>query len=83
MFRIGLFRIALVIGLILAGAIAGAAFSFAPAYLAIPIALVILIPMLLRRRDRDIPAEAQDAERNRLGARRQPFTDRDRETLAP
>jgi hypothetical protein len=83
MFRVGLLRIGLVVGLILVGAIAGAAFSFAPAYFAIPVALVLLVPLLLRRRDRALPAEADESERNRLGARRQDFTDRDRETLAP
>lgn len=83
MFRVGLLRIALVVGLILVGAIAGAAFSFAPAYFAIPVALILLIPLTRRRREREAPPEAEEPERNRLGAPRQEFTDRDRETLAP
>lgn len=83
MFRVGLLRIGLVVGLVLVGAIAGTVFSFAPAYFAIPIALFLLIPLAFRRRDRGPATESEDLERNRLGAPRQQFTDRDRETLAP
>jgi hypothetical protein len=83
MFRVGLLRIGVVVGLILVGAIAGAVFSFAPAYFAIPVALVLLIPLLLGRREGEHSANADEPERNRLGAPRQRFTERDRETLAP
>lgn len=73
-------RIGLVVALILVGALAGTTLSFAPGFLAIPIGVVALAALLLARA-RGAPPE--EPERNRLGAPRQPFSERDRETLAP
>lgn len=66
------------LGLIAVGVLAGATLNFAPLYLAIPIGLILLPVVLLRRR-----RETEESELNRLGARRQRFTERDRETLTP
>jgi hypothetical protein len=78
-------RVALVIGLIVVGAIVGATLNFAAAYLAIPIGLALLGVLLLRDRhpapQGPRPDRAQDEDRNRLGAKRLEFTERDRRTL--
>lgn len=71
--------------LIIAGALAGTMLGFAPLYLAIPIGLAGVAAVALRNRPR---AEAEpgpdgEPERNRLGARRIEFTERDRRTLYP
>jgi membrane protein implicated in regulation of membrane protease activity len=79
-------RVGLVLALILLGLLAGAVFNFAPLFLAIPIVLVALAAILVRdlraRRDRRPDAE-REVERNRLGAERVEFTERDRRTLTP
>ena len=71
------------LGLILVGAVAGTTLGFAPLYLAIPIGLVGIAVVALRKRPRAETGAAEDdeAERNRLGARRLEFTERDRRTL--
>ena len=75
-------RVGLVVALVAVGAVAGAVLNLAPLYLAIPVGLVLLVP-LLRALRRDESPEGEGVERNRLGAPRLPFTERDRDTLAP
>lgn len=80
--------IVLLVALIVLGGLAGGALGFAPAWLAVPVGLLAL-PFAVRAarpegqaHGADEPGE-EEPERNRLGARRQEFTERDRSTLAP
>ena len=62
---------AVIVGLVLAGLFVGAALNFAPAFLAIPLALVVLAVVLLGRGRRRAPRGEEPVE----------FTERDRDTL--
>ncbi|HEV2075738.1 MAG TPA: hypothetical protein VGR10_05835 [Thermoleophilaceae bacterium] len=78
-------RVLATIALIVVGGLAGGVLGFAPAWLAIPVALVLALPLLRRQRSEEAPGDGRsdEPERNRLGAERQPFTARDRKTLTP
>ncbi len=72
------------LGLIVVGAVAGTTLGFAPLYLAIPIGLVGIAVIAVRNRARPETTQVEaETERNRLGARRLDFTERDRRTLYP
>ncbi len=81
MFQVGAVRIGVVLGLIVVGAVAGAAFNFAPLFLAIPVGLVALVVVLIARSRGGREEEDGDVDRSRLGAERVEFTERDRRTL--
>ncbi len=76
-----MFRIGLVLALVVAGAVAGATLNIAPLFLAIPLGAIVLVALLLRGRT-PRPGDGQP-ERNRLGAERLEFSERDRRTLTP
>lgn len=84
MLRLGALRIGAMLALIMLGLLAGATLNFAPAFLAIPISLVVLTVILLARwgGHRKAPTEEHGGVRNRLGAERIEFTERDRRTLS-
>ena len=71
-----------IVGLVVIGAIVGTTLNFAAPFVAIPLVLLVLVGYLALRavgRARTRPGEG--SERNRLGAERLEFTERDERTL--